>query len=430
MQERHHGPGMRMEKTPNRSEVSNAWNFDFDDDESDGADVAAFEYADSPVKGENSPFNNQAKGGNFDFNKASREPRIHDEGYSDACTSKRSTGFDDFSDEEDDIDSYELETGNRSSVPMVSSNDLSELEEHSESDNNIGPNNACRRRNSPSYNKQSKVMRKSRAFSGSDDDELDSDSDSELSPKPKWKSSHVADFRPRGRGSKGPSKDLSFGSEDEVGLYSDMDDDLDKNYGSRRGKANDFRRRRSFNSDDDPFSSDNPHSHKGKYRGKTESNRKGKDSKGRSNDNFNRDTKFRSNGTRNGRRNTFEDEDDFDGSSRGYPGRGFRGNSNRQSNNNFTRETKFRSNGTGNGRRNSFKDDDDFDGSSQWFSGRGFRANGNGQRTSDRRGGDKKDIKGPRKGGFGKHQGERRDGNDMNDKDFGEFRNSRRVIER
>ncbi|KAI9185996.1 hypothetical protein LWI28_012856 [Acer negundo] len=54
MEERRQGPNMRTEKIAKRPEVSNAWNFDFDDDESDGADVAAFEYADSPSRGEDS----------------------------------------------------------------------------------------------------------------------------------------------------------------------------------------------------------------------------------------------------------------------------------------------------------------------------------------------------------------------------------------
>lgn len=396
MQEKQHGPGMMLDKMPKRSEVSNAWNFDFDDDESDGADVAAFEYADSPVIGEATSLDNEAKGGNFgrpeyDFKKAGREPRIHDAKYSDACTSRRSVGFDDFDDEEDDIDNYELETGNRSSVPMVSSNDLSEFEGHSESEDIIESDNARHRTKSPSYNKQPKVMHKRRVFSGSDDDELDSDSDSELSANPKWKSSHVTDFRSRNRGkfgSKGPSKSLSFGSEDELGLYSDMDDDLGKNFGSRRGKANDSRQRRRLNSKDDPFSgseseNDNSRSRRGRFGGKAESNRKGRESKGRSNYNFTGDTKFTSNRTKNGRRNSLEDDDDdFGGSSKGYPGRGFRGNNNRQ-------------------------------------------------RMGDRRG-DMGNFTGPRNGGFGKPQGERRNSYDRgkDDKDFGEFRNSRRVIER
>ncbi|KAK1582499.1 hypothetical protein Q3G72_015640 [Acer saccharum] len=45
---------MRREKVAKWPEVSNAWNFDFDDDddESDGANVASFEYDDSPSRGE------------------------------------------------------------------------------------------------------------------------------------------------------------------------------------------------------------------------------------------------------------------------------------------------------------------------------------------------------------------------------------------
>ena len=39
MQGRQQRPITRLEKMANRAELSNAWNFDFDDDESDGADV-------------------------------------------------------------------------------------------------------------------------------------------------------------------------------------------------------------------------------------------------------------------------------------------------------------------------------------------------------------------------------------------------------
>ncbi|KAL5853790.1 hypothetical protein ACOSQ3_008908 [Xanthoceras sorbifolium] len=60
MEEGRQGPNMRMEKIAKRPEVSNAWNLDFDDDESDGADVAAFEYADSPTRGEDSALVSQA----------------------------------------------------------------------------------------------------------------------------------------------------------------------------------------------------------------------------------------------------------------------------------------------------------------------------------------------------------------------------------
>ncbi|KAL5776155.1 hypothetical protein ACOSP7_009081 [Xanthoceras sorbifolium] len=88
MEERRQGLNMRMEKIAKRPEVSNAWNFDFDDDdESDGAGVAAFEYADSPTKGENSALVSQAHAENFgeheyDFNKSPIVRSAHERGHS------------------------------------------------------------------------------------------------------------------------------------------------------------------------------------------------------------------------------------------------------------------------------------------------------------------------------------------------------------
>ncbi|KAL5845721.1 hypothetical protein ACOSQ3_009245 [Xanthoceras sorbifolium] len=88
MEERRQGLNMRMEKIAKRPEVSNAWNFDFDDDdESDGADVAAFEYADSPTKGEDSALVSQAHAENFgeheyDFNKSRTVRSAHERGHS------------------------------------------------------------------------------------------------------------------------------------------------------------------------------------------------------------------------------------------------------------------------------------------------------------------------------------------------------------
>ncbi|PON36587.1 zinc finger protein [Parasponia andersonii] len=415
MQEKYHGPKVRLEKTTNRSEISNAWNFDFDDDESDGADVAAFEYADSSAMGEGSSLDDRAQGGNFgrpeyDFNKASREPMVRDGEYSDADIGRPGIGFDDFDDEEDDIDNYELDTGNGSSVPKVSSNDFSDFEGYSGSEDSLQSDkviHAHHRTKSSSYDKQAKSIRR-RAFSGSDSDDLDLDSESELSANPKWKSSHVADFRPRGRGSIGPSKRLSFGSDDEAGLYSDMDDDLNHNFGSKRGKATDLRRRKSPGFEDDRFpgsesEDDDLNTRRNRFRGKVDSNRNGKGVKGRSNYNFTKDTKFRSNGMKNGRRNSFkDDDDDFDGSLKGYKSKGFKGNNSKL-------------------------------------------------RMSDR-GGDRQNFKGRKSGGFGMQRDGRRNAydRDMNnrdsdefknrrrhniydrnmDKDFDDFKNKRRVIER
>ena len=54
MQDRIQSSKPKLDKMGSRQEVSNAWNFDFDDNESDGADVAAFEYADTHAIDENS----------------------------------------------------------------------------------------------------------------------------------------------------------------------------------------------------------------------------------------------------------------------------------------------------------------------------------------------------------------------------------------
>lgn len=47
-----HEPRMRSPGNLRGPNVSDAWNFDFDENESDGADVAAFEFADPPRRGE------------------------------------------------------------------------------------------------------------------------------------------------------------------------------------------------------------------------------------------------------------------------------------------------------------------------------------------------------------------------------------------
>ncbi|CAN6724641.1 unnamed protein product [Malus baccata var. baccata] len=87
VQEVRRGPRTRMGKTAVLHGDANAWNFNFDDNESDGADVAAFEYADSSVRDENS-LGNQAQGQDFghrenNLSKDSRVPRGNNEEYSD-----------------------------------------------------------------------------------------------------------------------------------------------------------------------------------------------------------------------------------------------------------------------------------------------------------------------------------------------------------
>ncbi|KAJ0075938.1 hypothetical protein Patl1_34358 [Pistacia atlantica] len=62
IQEKQHDPEMRSEKIARRPGGFKCLEFDFDDD---GADVAAFEYADSPRRGEDSPLGSLAHEGNF-----------------------------------------------------------------------------------------------------------------------------------------------------------------------------------------------------------------------------------------------------------------------------------------------------------------------------------------------------------------------------
>ncbi|KAH7543059.1 hypothetical protein FEM48_Zijuj02G0143000 [Ziziphus jujuba var. spinosa] len=439
IQEKRHGPMMRLERVANQTDFSNAWNFDFDDNESDGADVAAFEYADSS-KGESSPLDNHAQGNlgrpGYEYSKGSRVQSVHDEEFSDTESGRPGTGFDDFDDEEDDIDSYELDTSNRNSAYKVSSIDFSDLEDAESHDTNLL---AHHRTKTPFYSKQSKSTRQRAAFSGSDDDELDFDSNKELPAHPKWKSSHVADQGPRGRnrGRTGPSKGLSFGSDDEVGLYSDVDGDSDEDFRSKRGKTNklgsgrrDFGRRGTSDVEDDLFSgseseNDDRHSHRNKIRGnKAEFSKRGNNSKGLGNHSFTRETKSRPNGMKGGGRNSFDE--DYDGFSQGH--RGNKGdNSKGFGNRSFRRETKSRPNGMKGGRRNSF-DDDDSDGFSQGHRGnRGFRGDRDAPRIINK-GGNMQKFKGPRREGF---QGARHKDYDRDmDRDFGEFRNSRRIIER
>ncbi|MCI35143.1 DNA polymerase, partial [Trifolium medium] len=112
VQDNKYSSGPNFNKPGSRQEVSNAWNFDFDDNESDGADVAAFEYADSHGIDKDFPSDNNARrvAWEDDFEKnSSRVSGSHDEEYVNPGASRPRTGFDDF-DDEDDIDSYELDT--------------------------------------------------------------------------------------------------------------------------------------------------------------------------------------------------------------------------------------------------------------------------------------------------------------------------------
>lgn len=339
MPERQHGQQMRLEKTACRPEFSNAWNFNFDDDESDGADVAAFEYADSPVRGEDLPLTHEGnfRGSEDDFNNASRDTRTHQREYSDLNNNRPGIGFDDFEDE-DDVDSYEIDTPNNHSVRKASSNDFSEVERSSEEvDRGFDNNYISRHRaSSPSCGRPSKPTRRKSTLSGSEDDELGFDTDEDVSVHPNWKSSHVADsrHRSRDRGPNGPSRGLSFGSDEEFDLHSDLDDDSGKDFRSKRTKGNkpvssrNSQRRASPDMEDDSFSDsesdiDDLRSHRNKSGGnKTESRRKGNNFKSWGDYRFVRNSP--NDGNRSSQRSR-RDDDEWEKKDRRSDSRSFRG---------------------------------------------------------------------------------------------------------
>lgn len=428
----------KLNKMGSRQEVSNAWNFDFDDNESDGADVAAFEYADTHVIDEDLPSDNQAKRGKHrgwedNFEKKNRVQESPDGEYANPDLYRPRIGFDDFEDE-DDIDSYELETTQNSSRRMeASKNNFSEAENFSESEDTeaIDDRMHARHKTGSGRSVQSRSIRKNTSFAGSDDDELDFGTDEQRSILSNFKSGHVSAAEQKRKG-KGPSKKLSFGSESEedigAGLYSDEDDDLDGEYSFRKDKGN----------KGDPSRQNKGNRH--------DSGRR----------NFTRDRKSGSIGGR--QANMFSSDDDFDVSSQqSYRnGRGSRGNDrNRKSFEHFDGPSR-RSYGDGRESRGSNRI-----GSSRQLYGNGRGSQGNDRnwqkfedcdRPSRKSYGDDRGSRGNRIGSsrqsYGNGRGSRGNSRNrqrfgdkergtgqfnkrsMDEKDFGEFRNSRRVIER
>ncbi|KAJ6413968.1 hypothetical protein OIU84_006719 [Salix udensis] len=300
MEERQHGSRTRSEKIVGHPKVSDACNFDFDDNVSDGADVAAFEYADSAAMVEDSPLGVRAQEGNSGQNTDDLSgPRRISREYSVTENDGFGRGFDDFDDEDD-------------------------IERDGDSDYNLG----IQLRTAPSF-KLSKPKHPREAFSGSDD-ELNIDSDEERSVHPKWKSSHIADARNkiRGGGPSGPSKGLSFGSDNEIELDSDGGDGFGFSH-RIQGRKGSGRRNFERNSDwkDDSFSgSESDNSHRRSSRNRTggkklESGRRGNHFRGRDHD-FVRDNEMRFEGKMGDRRKSWGDD-----SGRSSPGknRGFQG---------------------------------------------------------------------------------------------------------
>lgn len=235
MRQKQPGPRTGMEKGSRQQVVSNAWNFDFDDDESDGADIAAFENADPVMDGESPEAG--INGGNYrgfedDFNNGGRVHRKERE-FSDHGRNQPGTGFDDF-DDFDDIDSYEIDTEISKPAGKASSNDFSDIDEFSESEDRRGSINSSRREMVQPYSKPSKSF--SKKASGFSDSDMDFDSDGELSVPPNWKGSHVAGSRHKSSSARNSRKGLSFGSDDDPELNSDTDND---DYVPRHTKGND-----------------------------------------------------------------------------------------------------------------------------------------------------------------------------------------------
>ncbi|KAK9691894.1 hypothetical protein RND81_09G227000 [Saponaria officinalis] len=247
-QGRQNRPHARLDRVPDREQVSNAWNFDFDDDESDGADVAAFEYADPHAMNEDRRLDSPPDGNvgrpQEDY-RVGRTSRFHGKEYSRPAEVKDATGFDDFDDEDDDIDNYELDNQNRNErreAPAVNFSDV-ENEGYSES----GSDDDLVRfsgRGSSSYPKSSKPLHHKGASSDTGDDDLDYGSDEDLPVHPKWKSSHVADSGLRDRASRGSFKQKSFVDDDDD---DDDDDDRlvfgndnyhDKGFAHKQGRGN------------------------------------------------------------------------------------------------------------------------------------------------------------------------------------------------
>jgi len=393
MQDRIHGSKPKLDKMGSRQEVSNAWNFDFDDNESDGADVAAFEYADTHAINENFSSDNNTQHGNHrgwedNLEKNNRVRGSPDEEYANRDFHKPGIGFDDFEDEdEDDVDSYELETTHNSGRTMETyKSNFSEDENLSESEDIEGSDEKkyVSHRTTSQRSVQSRSIRKNTSFSGSKDDELDFVSKEQRSTLSNFKSGNVS-AAGRRRNGRGPSKKLSFGSESEgdngAGLYSDEDDDIHEAYSFRKNKGDRF----------NPSRQNNGNRHNSGRR------------------NF---TKNRNSGFSGGRReNMFSD--DFDGSSQqSYRnGRDSKGNGrNRKSFEDFDGPSR-RSFGDGRGSRRN----------SRGGSSRQSFGNGRGSRGNDRNWHRFED----RENGTGQSNKYR-----MDEKDSGEFRNSRRVIER
>ncbi|KAJ0501575.1 putative Zinc finger, RanBP2-type [Helianthus annuus] len=245
MQDKQHGQRSRLDHGPSRKEVSDAWNFDFDENESDGAEVAAFEYADSRKLDQD--YANRPP----DNNSFNRRPVRPQESEYPSFVAKPGAGFDDFDDEEDDdVNSYELDT-----KPSSSSVNFSDIDVDSESEDE----NYNTRKQVPSQ-KNKRVSKSPKKSAVSEDDGVDFNSDDDLPVHPNWKSSHVADFRHKSRG----RMSAKFGSDEDSDLYSGDEDLSDDDFRHKRKgrvntRSNDYHKvKHDFSDEDDHFSRGKP----------------------------------------------------------------------------------------------------------------------------------------------------------------------------
>ncbi|KAL8237410.1 hypothetical protein R6Q59_018491 [Mikania micrantha] len=236
IQDRQHGQRSKPDHVPGRKEVSDAWNFDFDENESDGAEVAAFEYADSR-KLDQEPTTNRMSDEGFTRPDNNRRPlRTRESEYS-GFHAKPRVGFDDFDDEEDDdVNSYELDA-----KPSSSSVNFSDLDVDSESEDEN--NNNSRHDSSFSSQRNKRVSKSPKKSADSEDDVVDFNSDDDLPIHPKWKSSHVADSRHKIRG----RMRTDFGSVEDSDLSSGDEDLSDDDFPHKHKKrlntrSNDYRK--------------------------------------------------------------------------------------------------------------------------------------------------------------------------------------------
>lgn len=285
MQGKRMGSNTRIQRSARTSDVANAWNFDFDDDESDGADVAAFEFADSTKAQNGSSLDELPRRGSvrgFEDDTVQQQDRgryLINPGKGNHSSSSRLTGFDDFDDEEDDnVDSYELDEGNGKETREILRKSFSEFENGSESedfddhDHHTKPN--LHRKDYLSDFKDDDIVasapktgHSSRSFDSDDDMEpmLDSDQDLhehfDLKQRKKGQNAGQKGFS-RGRNRDSDDESISDFDEDDGDLYSsrskkkatkDASERIGHNFQESYHTGSINSRRNSFGNDDDLY---------------------------------------------------------------------------------------------------------------------------------------------------------------------------------